>query len=148
MERLELPGWCILYDATATWEAYARVRTGGAESCGCDPCRNWVLSRARLVPTDLRGLLGRLGIPLDRDCEVYHCAREESGLHYYGGWYHFIGRILNGERESAPHVSFGPFKVSFKSGPALLPEAGIGQPVVQLKFDALVPWLSEIPEAE
>ncbi len=147
MDHLELPGWRVLYDAAATRAAYARVPVGGADSCSCDPCRNWVLSRARLVPGEMRALLGRLGIPLDRDAEVYHNARLESGLHSYGGWYHFVGRVLTGEREGSPHVLFGPFAVFFHSSPALLPEAFAGHSVVQLEFRAEIPWLSEIPEA-
>jgi hypothetical protein len=146
MEQLELPGWRVLYDTAATRAVHARLPTGGADSCSCDPCRNWVLSRARLVPAELQVLLDRLGIPLDRDAEIYHNARLESGLHSYGGWYHFVGRVLSGEREASPHVPFGQFAVFFHSSPALLPEAFAGQPVVQLEFDAELPWLSEVPE--
>src|SRR5262245_32030902 len=132
MERLELHGWKILYDRAATQAAYAKVPIGGADSCGCDPCRNWVQSRDRLLPPELRALLDQLGIAPDRDAEVYHCARLESGLHSYGGWYHFVGQVLEGDRKDSPHIAFGAFSVFFHSKPALLPEAFTGYPVVQL----------------
>src|SRR5262245_42240485 len=99
MKRLDLPGWEIQFDREETATAYAQIEIGGAEACGCEPCRNWVASRVQLIPSGFRDLLERLGIPSDRDAEVYHNARLESGLHSYGGWYHFVGNILFGERE-------------------------------------------------
>jgi hypothetical protein len=147
MEILELRGWRVEYDRTATVAAYARAPANGPESCGCAPCRNWAANRSALLPQGFRALLDRLGIQFDREAEVYHNARLESGLRYYGGWYHFVGRVLFGERECSPNVAFGPLAVFFHSQPALLPEAFAGQPVVQLEIEAEVPWLSAIPEA-
>jgi hypothetical protein len=99
-----------------------------------------------VLPEEFRALLGRLGIPFEGEAEVYHNCRLESGLHSYGAWYHFIGRVLFGERECSPNVQFGTFSVFFHSKPALLPESFAGQSVVQLEVDAQVPWLSDIPE--
>jgi hypothetical protein len=147
MGHLELPGWQVEYDREATAAAYAGTPASGPESCGCAPCRNWAATRERLFPREFRELLERLGVPFDRECEVYHNCRLEAGLHSYGGWYHLVGRVLSGERESSPHVRFGPLSVYFHSSPALVPEAFAGQPVVQLEIDAEVPWLSEVPEA-
>jgi len=146
MELLEFPGWRIEYERSTTAAAFARVPANGPEVCGCLPCRNWVATRTRLLPDEFRRLLARLGIPFDREAEVYHNARLESGLHFYCGWYHFVGRVLFGERECSPNVGFGAFSVFFHSHPALLPEAFAGQPVVQLEVEAKVPWLSEVPE--
>jgi hypothetical protein len=147
MELLELPGWRIEYDRPATVAAHACAPAAGPETCGCDPCRNWAATRQRLLPEAFRGLLSQLGIPPDREAEVYHNARLESGLHSYGAWYHFVGRVLSGERGCSPDVAFGPLSVYFHSRPALLPSAFADQPVVQLEVVAEVPWLSEVPES-
>ncbi len=148
MELLDPLGWRIEYDRPATAAAYARIPFNGPDRCGCDPCRNWAATRDRLLPGSFRRLLDQLGIPCDREAEVYHNARLGSGRHSYGAWYHFIGRVQFGEREDSPPLVFGPFVVHFHSRPALLPEAFAGQPVVQLEVDAEVPWLSSVPEAE
>jgi len=95
---------------------------------------------------EFRALLERLGIPFNREAEVYHNSRLESGLHSYGAWYHFIGRVLFGERECSPNFVFGPFSVYFHSKPVLQPDVVAGQPVVQLEVVADVPWLSDVPE--
>jgi len=147
MELLELPGWRIEYDRPATTAAHARSLATGPEACGCEPCRNWAATRERLLPPEFRRLLDQLGVPFNREAEVYHMCRLESELHSYGAWYHFVGRVMFGERECSPHVAFGPFSVFFHSRPALLPEAFAGRPVVQLEVVAEVPWLSEVPEA-
>jgi hypothetical protein len=146
MQLLELPGWRIEYDCAATADAHLAAPAGGPESCGCAPCRNWAATRTVIFPTGFRELLARLGIPFDREADVYHNARLNSGLHCYGAWYHFVGRVLQGEKECAPNVLLGPFSVFFHSTPALLPEVFTGQPVVQLEVVAEVPWLSDVPE--
>ena len=147
MELLELAGWRIEYDRPATIKAYASIPAAGPETCGCNPCRNWAATRERLLPMEFRELLRLLGIPFDREAEVYHNCRLESGLHSYGAWFHFVGRVLFGERECSVNVAFGPISVYFHSRPALLAESFAGQPVVQLEVVAEVPWLSEVPEA-
>lgn len=147
MELLELAGWSIEYDRGATAAAHGRAPATGPEKCTCDPCRNWAATRDRILPAEFRDLLGRLGIPLDREAEVYHNCRLDSGLHSYGAWYHFVGRVRYGEQEGSPNVAFDAFSVFFHSNPALLPEAFSGQPVIQLEVAAEVPWLSTVPEA-
>jgi hypothetical protein len=147
MELLELPGWSIEHERSATAAGYACAPPAGPETCGCGPCHNWATTRDRVLPEAFRRLLEQLGIPWHREAEVYHNCRMESGLHSYGAWYHFVGRVLFGEQECSPHVAFGPFSVYFHSRPVLVPEAFRGHPVVQLEVIAEVPWLSDVPEA-
>ena len=147
MQRLDLRGWRILYERAATQAAYAQIPAGGADSCSCDPCRNWVRTRAVLFPPAFLALLDALGIPPDRDCEVYHNGRLPTGKHSYAGWYHFVGAVEFGEQAGSPFVEYPPIQVFFHSKPALLPEAFRDRPVVELDFLAEVPWLSDIPES-
>src|SRR5437660_323019 len=93
VDTMELPGWCIDYDRAATIAGYAQIPVGGPEKCTCDACRNWALTRDAILPNDMRALLERLGVACGKECEVYHVCRLESGLHSYGGWYHFVGCV-------------------------------------------------------
>jgi hypothetical protein len=147
LERLELPGWRIAYDARATIATYARISYGDAETCPCDGCWNWVRIRAAVMPPELVALLENLGIPPDREAEVSHFGSPEPGKHFYAGWYHFVGAVEYGEQEASPFVEFGSFRVFPHSSPVLLRDAFRGMPVVQLEFEAEVPWLSEILES-
>jgi hypothetical protein len=146
MDTLDLPGWKIQYDRDATIAAYKREQKNGPQTCGCNSCRNWCASRERLLPVELQTLLAQLGIPFDHEIEVYHNGRLENGLHSYGGWYHFIGSVRFGELERSTKVVYGEFSIYFHSKPALLSHSFSGWPVVQLEIEALVPWLSSIPE--
>ncbi len=148
MEHLDLPGWQIEFDRQATANAYTQIDSGGAETCVCDPCRNWAASRDQILSSEFREFLERLGISPDREVEAYHNCRLESGLHSYGGWYHFVGNVVSGEQEGAAPVRFGAFVVFFRSRPVMLHTAFAGHPVVQLEFAAEVPWLSNITESE
>jgi hypothetical protein len=146
MELLELPGWRIQYDRAATEWAYLQAPDVGPAACQCNACQNWVASRSQILPVQFLQLLAKLGIPPNREAEVYHNGRNESGLHSYGGWYHFVGKVLFGERECSAHVAFGPLAIWFHSQPQLVPPAFQGKPVVQLEIWTDVPWLSNIPE--
>ena len=146
MDILELPGWKIQFDRDATSTAYRLAPQQGPEFCGCDSCRNWSATRERLLPVGFRNLLAYIGIPFNHEIEVYHNGRLENGLHSYGGWYHFIGRVLFGEQERSANIVFGGLSVYFHSKPTLLADSFIGLPVVQLEIDATVPWLSDVPE--
>ena len=148
MEEFSDRGWTISFDRVATRLAYGQIASGGADGCTCDLCRNWVLSRDTILPTAFKNLLDQLGIPLARDVEVWHCARLDSGLHSYGGWYHFVGSIVSGEREGSPPLTFPPLAVLFRSRRDLVAEPFANQSVVQLDFHCEVPWLSDVPEAE
>jgi hypothetical protein len=147
MELLELPGWSIEYDRLTTIASYKLASANRPEQCDCDPCHNWVATRDRLFPKGFLDLLNQLGISFDCEAEVYHNCGLESGLHSYGAWYHFIGRVIYGEHECSPLIVLGPFSVYFHSKPALVPGSFAGQPVVQLEVVAEVPWLSDVPEA-
>lgn len=146
MDLLELPGWRIEFDRDATAAAHARVATGGTEPCSCAPCRNWAAARELFLPGGFLALLSRLGIPCDQEAEVYHTGRLESGLHQYGAWYHFIGRVVFGEKDCSPNIEYDAVSLYFCSSQSLLPEPFEGQPIVQLEIEAKVPWMSEIPE--
>jgi hypothetical protein len=80
-------------DRQATMDAYARAIHGSSDVCVCNGCRNFVAARAQVYPRAFKELLDSLGIDSRMDGEVYHNARLASGLHDYGGWFHFVGAL-------------------------------------------------------
>lgn len=147
MDAIEFHGWRIEYDRPATVAVYNRIPIGGPDTCGCAACRNWAATRRDVLPNNFQSLLDQLGIPLDCEIEVYHNCRLKSGLHSYGAWYHFVGHVLVGERESAPDIRLDGFACFFHSQPALLSDEFVDLPVVQLEVQAEIPWLSDVPES-
>jgi len=73
------------------------------------------------------------------------------------GWFHFVGQIVDGadawrETSDTTHLLEGePFpgmtSIGFTSRLSQLPATFAGYPVVQLEFEAVVPWVTSAPPA-
>jgi hypothetical protein len=149
--------WEIECDVEATRAAYAKIERGSPEDCGCNTCKNFAAARQYAYPQEARSILGQLGIDINKEAEVYHNCKLESGLHYYGGWFHFIGSMEgpDSEREIAEntftfdleHID-NRFAVGFTAHSALVAGSFGNQRVIQVEFRAEVAWIIEGLEAE
>ena len=140
--------WEYSPDHDATIVAYRRAKLGGADSCGCNGCRNFGAAREHVFPDAFLALLEQLGIDPRKDAEVYHCVRLGPGRHSYSGWFHFVGTL--DKTGDFVHVDFGPdFKAWMCRATAPRLPTLKDKSVVQLEFDAEgVPWLLDEPELE
>ncbi len=145
--RITYRGWVLDADVDATRAAYASEPTGDAEKCGCSYCVNFAAARDRVYPEEVRELFARLGVDFRKEGEAAQTHRSDDGLHHYMGWIHFIGSVVSGPAEAdlaeiTPTFSLG---LSNKgSGPRL--ESFRGRPVVEVYFDASIPWACDRPE--
>jgi hypothetical protein len=138
--------WEFSCDRQATIDAYARATHGNSERCICSGCRNFAAARGQAFPIAFVELLESLGIDSRKDGEVYHNAQLPSGLHDYGGWFHFVGTLA--KTGQFPEVELAPGFTAWmceKSAPSL--EVFAGLPLVQVEFHTeRVPWvLNESP---
>ncbi|HZG53974.1 MAG TPA: hypothetical protein VEZ40_17850 [Pyrinomonadaceae bacterium] len=133
--------WIFECDVEATRTACDSIASGGAEECGCGYCLNFIEARRQVYPAELLDLLARLGIDYRKEVEVYQMTRSASGLHLYGGWFHFIGRIL--KRPVAPEKLNEQFSVDFLTGNSLAAAAFADRALVQIEFTTEIPWLLE-----
>ena len=145
---LEFGQWRYSVDRAATEAAYAREPAGGAATCTCVGCRNFVAARSQIFPPRFVEFLESLGIDPDKEAEAYHAARLAPGRHHYGGWYHFIG-ILEITGEFAP-VDFGDgFTSRMRAAVAPRLESLRTAPVVELEFSTdRAPWVLNETELE
>jgi hypothetical protein len=146
METIQLYRWILKSDPEATRKAYAALLRGWPEECGCKSCQNFIAARKFVYPAEALALFDRLGIAYNREAESYHNGRLESGLHSYGGWFHFVGTIEGGENNF--EMVGEHFSISFSTHTTLIPRAFGEQPVVQLEFQTEVPWVIEGAEEE
>lgn len=93
MERFERDGWLIEYDADRTRQAYW-LTDRGAHECTCAYCRNYIAIRDSQYPVAFRALLALFGIDIHKEVEVWQVPAARAGMHFYAGWYHFIGTIV------------------------------------------------------
>ena len=139
MTKIDYRDWIFDCDVEATQQAYENILAGGLEGCGCSGCRNFLEQRESVFPQEVVHLFGALGINYERDAEIYHTARMESGLHLYGGWFHFIGSVSkqpNGPAQVGEH-----FTIDFLVDRALAAKSFESQPLIQVEITAEVPWV-------
>jgi|KBSMisStandDraft_5_1062788.scaffolds.fasta_scaffold673119_2 hypothetical protein len=93
MTELRLGDQLVQYDREATFAAYAQWEQGWAEKCRCAGCRNFIAARVQAFPDSFRNFLAELGIDLNKDGEAIHYGPVDNGLHFYGGWFYFVGEF-------------------------------------------------------
>ena len=158
MTIIEFKKWKIECHVGATREAYAKMERGGPEECGCNTCKNFASARQYAYPQEVRSLLEQLGIDMNKEAEVYHNCKLETGLHDYGGWFHLVGTIKEGpdsKRQIGENTFIfeleridNRFAIGFTAQAALVPKSFGDHPVTQVEFETEVPWVIEGPEAE
>ena len=132
--------WEFGVDRVATVGAHSREPLGGADTCTCNGCRNFVAARERVFPAPFLVLLDSLGIDWRKDGEASLYGPTSSGLYLYGGWFHFVGTL--DKTGDFPMVPMGDrFKVWLcrDNAPPLATMKDL--PRVQLEFEAEVPWV-------
>jgi hypothetical protein len=135
-------------DRLATERAYAQAPAGGAETCGCVFCQNYVAVRERLLPEPFVAFLESVGIDSRKEAEAYHNARIGNGKHHDGGWYHFVGQLH--ETGDFPMTEAGP-GFSYYLCRAQCPHlrALDGHNLVEVGFVAeSVPWVIDEDEPD
>jgi len=93
----------VRYDRQATAAAYAGLKYGSAEECGCVFCRNFAVQRDGVYPASFRGLLGQIGIDAGKEFEVFEYGPAGEGRHRCGGRFYFVREMVAwGERNVNP----------------------------------------------
>ena len=144
MDRMQSGDQTIRYDREQTRKAYAAVKGGDAERCGCSYCLNFVAQRATAYPENFRLLLDQLGIDPEKEGEVYECG-PDGPLRVYGGWFYFVGELIEaGERMTDAASGFQYFFTDAKRLPS--PQVDFGENVLAVEFVTKLPWvISEQP---
>ena len=129
MMEMHVGDQTIRYDREATAAIYAALKNGWAEDCMCVGCRNLMAQRNAVYPAPFRDLLDRLGIDPNKEGEAVADGPLENGLHHYGGWFFFVGEMVQAGEQllqvtDAPYFAYfftrgGPCPKVFRSGPSL-----------------------------
>jgi len=158
MEEIQFDRWQLACDPQATRAAYALTEIDTSIDSDWDSGRNWAKARDQglVYPEEVIALFAQLGIDYQREAELYRLARLDSGLHEYGGWFHFVGSIRSGRDALIPvsptawHYDLKQISTTFALGFTarvdLVKPSFKGHPLVQLEFDAKIPWLLGEPE--
>ena len=152
MQRLAAR-WLLEHDETRTRDCYAQLPIG--TGCTCNQCRNFDAARGRNFPAEFIALLDSLGIDSSKPAELCHYCREPSGLYLTGGWFHFVGQIVNGEdamqwEKNNGTIAFETLvpelEFAFTGELALVRDVFVGTKLLQLEFQTCIPWVLAEPE--
>lgn len=142
--------WEVECDVDKTSALYAEF---DGPSCRCGYCRNFWTAMDSAFPQDFRLLASRLGIDVAKPTEVWQYYRESSGLHYYGGLFHFSGQIVFDPRKPSTPGSpteferlVSGFELTLGQKGFLIPECFKGHQLVHLDFATHVPWVLDEPD--
>ena len=157
LEIVNIGRWTLEVDREATESAFAKIPGGSPEGCECDYCKNLVVAREHAYPPEARELFAMLGIDYSKEAETWEWNRVDSNLHSYGGFFHFVGNLKSGAEGVQYDGNVGTyhlervgdyFEYGFRRDAALVEEPFNDQPIVQLEFTTLVPWMIDAPDPE
>jgi hypothetical protein len=157
MEIVNVGRWNLKTNCAETCMAHSGVPIGSPESCGCEQCLNFASARDRAYPPEALAIFEQLGIDPRKESEIWYTHRDESGMHHYGGFFHFVGciesgkdakQIVNEVRTFDLEPIEGYFEFAFTSNAQLIPESFSGKQIVQLEFQTRVPWVLKTPEPD
>jgi hypothetical protein len=141
MTQITYRDWILDCDVDMTRAGYETISAGGAETCGCLGCRNFLAQRDSVFPSEVLNLFNELGVNHERDAETYHMARLEPGLHLYGAW--FVGAII---KEPIGPATLDNFTIDFIPNNDLAAKAFHNQRLVQIEITVKLPWVLSEPE--
>jgi hypothetical protein len=151
---LDAGRWKIECDREATVHCYSSLPVG--VECSCANCRNFIAAVDQAFPDEFRAIARGLGVDLGKPAELAHYGHETAGLRISGGWFHFVGTVLEGA-DAWNEVGSGSwtgaleqlvvgFEFGVSSRTALVRDPFLRHSVAQLEFITRVPWV--ISEAE
>lgn len=148
MHEMKIGPWRVAFDPDATARSYLGVPASGPEACGCQTCRNFLAARPLVYSLDILETFRALGINPEREAEVvdYGPIEESPGYRAAGGWFHAVGRVLEGPPDLSGADVTGPAQLRVTRRVSLVPDAFGDQPVIQIEWFGAVPWvLDESP---
>ena len=133
----------IMFDREATLSVYRQtIMVPGADQCSCIGCKNFAAQRGKVFPEEFLQFLAHFGVDPLKEWEAFDYdfdARNPNKLVLYGGWFLFVGELLEGldkrtrpEKEGFAHW----FTTSFPAG--TFPS---GLKLCAVEFLAQIPWI-------
>jgi hypothetical protein len=161
LNTLRILDWIVEVDKEKTRSVCAELpQISDDENCNCIHCRNWV-EACSYFSEPVNVFFGQLGIDPTKEGEISWVCVNDDGSHLYQGFYHFVGRLIEGPDCMVPfpfgneefhghnivlqsltnelRIGFTE-KISLRPGDETFPE-----PILQLEFNMDIPWVLENP---
>ncbi len=141
MKKIKLMKWLLEVDVNKTKEFYSK----NIELCNCLYCENYMEACKHIDPAIIK-LFTMLGINTFQPSHLSEFGEIQDGLRLYIGSYHIVGKLVEGEyctdadwndtnTAKIENFTFGLGKELMFVHDELL------RPVLQLEFEARIPWV-------
>jgi hypothetical protein len=141
---LKFNNWIIEIDHKMTSEYFKQEMT----SCVCAYCQNYIL-HCTYMSQQLLDFFLELGIDPRKEGEFMEFGLNERGDIHYGGFYHIMGKILNGPKKITDKwneveiIKIDNFEFGFSSEDIACVPNGFPEPIIELHFQTCIPWRHE-----
>lgn len=146
MKEIQLHGYTVLVDKELTQALYNELPLlSDREHCGCSDCSNYVRA-CESLDEQVRGFFDQFGVDPRKEGEIWHVYENDDGVHYYDGFYHFIGKIVG--IDQLDWIEVGNFKfglANFSNESTLVPDS-FPNPIIELSINAYLSWDVEYDE--
>jgi len=145
--------WEFEVDKQTTENTYRTVEYGAARACGCNYCQNYLLQQEFIYPSEVINFFETVGIDYHKDSDASEFGEIENRMHIYITIFHFVGKIVSGKSSAVPlpgggcQLALTPIndtaRIGFHAGRSLafFPK---DIPLVQVEFEAHLPWLLNV----
>ncbi|WP_148927494.1 hypothetical protein [Paenibacillus methanolicus] len=147
-KRIVITDWEIEVDYSKTKEYYSNHKID--DDCTCTSCMNYRFN-CKQFSNELLEFFEGLGIDPSKEGEFMDFGVSKEGSVIYMGFYHLVGRILDGpdyvddKWEELNLFKINEFEFGFSSLELRCVPDDFPDPVIQLEFKAILPWLLEVP---
>ncbi len=150
MEIVKFKNWKFGVDKALTIGNYSNIIAGGAESCLCSDCKNYIQNRENVFPEEVKTLFLNLGVDYNKEVEILSYQILPNGFHHIAGWFHFKGKIING-KDCKKDIENGSFQIELTH---IDNNFSIGfceqdsltffknkDGLIQIEFETYIPWV-------
>ena len=143
IQQIRIAKWLLEIDVDRTRDFYKT----DIDICGCSDCTNFVEACEQLDKS-AANLFNNLGINPAMPANLSSFPTEEPMIKYYIGNYHLVGKVLKGESHklSNPNETnineIKNYNFEFSNELEFVPE-DFPTPILQLNFEAIIPWILE-----
>jgi hypothetical protein len=144
---LSLGVWTIEIDHKETSKHFSNDMP---DDCRCTYCQNFRLHKP-FMSEQLIHFFNKLGIDPAKEGEFMEFGRSNNGDIHYGGFYHIVGRIVEGPTtitdkwNTTDLIKIDNFQFGFSSDEIACMPKGFPEPIIQLHFETVIPWRHDEP---
>jgi len=139
--KIELGDYVLEVDSERTKSTYLEIEKGGAESCGCSYCRNYLASLPESLPEEVLHFFSKAGIDPKKDAEVYEQGEISPGVRSYGGEYYLWGSIVSEPKRE--QMLSKRFQFAFMQPSPLAQDQFHSEGSLCFYFNTELPWVLE-----